>query len=149
MPRQAAHYGAAIRSGGACVFVAVASAEDVPAGGPPRIVGFATGRRARTNRLGRLGEGEIETLYVLDDFRERGLGRSLIRSVARALAEGGCGSAFLWVLRDNPSRWFYERLGGRPVAQSLIDVADRPVMQIAFLWDPIALLLRQESAQDS
>jgi hypothetical protein len=57
------------------------------------------------------------------------------------LAENGCRSAYLWVLRDNPSRWFYERLGGRPVAESMVRVGGRRVLQIAFVWDPIERLL--------
>ncbi len=147
-PRHAAHYGEAIRSGGTAVFVAVASGADIPRGSPTRVVGFTTAGRARHPGPGRLAEGEIETLYVLDDFRERGLGRALIRAAAAALSDAGCGSAYLWVLRDNPNRWFYRRLGGRPVAQSTTRVAGQTVAQVAFLWDPIALLL-QASPQDS
>ena len=71
----------------------------------------------------RLAEGEVETLYVLDDWRERGVGRRLMRAAAAHLVDIGCQSAFLWVLRDNPSRWFYQRLGGRPVAEA--DDSDR------------------------
>ena len=46
-------------------------------------------------------------LYVLDDFRDRGLGRHLLRAASEHLSAAGCGSVFVWVLRDNPSRWFY------------------------------------------
>ena len=48
---------------------------------------------------------------------------------------------FLWVLRDNPSRWFYTRLGGRPVAEAMTRVGGQSVMQTAFVWDPIEKLL--------
>ncbi|MBS0559184.1 MAG: GNAT family N-acetyltransferase [Proteobacteria bacterium] len=139
--RQTAYYADAIRSGGCAVFVAIATESDARPGGP-RVVGFATGRPLRPGAAPRLAEGEIETLYVLDDFRERGLGRALIRALGTALAEGGCGSAFLWVLRDNPSRWFYRRLGGRPVAEGTVAVGGRAIPQTAFLWEPITLLLQ-------
>ncbi|MBV8093155.1 MAG: GNAT family N-acetyltransferase [Acetobacteraceae bacterium] len=140
--RQAAYYDAAIRSP-AGVFVAVASGTDLPAGAGPRIVGFATAGRARVTELcgRRLAEGEVETLYLLDDFRERGLGRRLLRAAAAHLSETGCRSAFLWVLRDNPSRWFYQHLGGRPVAEAVIQVGGQPVVQMAVVWDPIERLL--------
>jgi hypothetical protein len=55
--------------------------------------------------------------------------------------ETGCKSCFVWVLRDNPSRWFYQRLGGRPVAEAAIQVAGQSVVQTAFVWDPIERLL--------
>lgn len=148
VPRQAAYYDQAIRGGGG-VHVAVASGADVPLGSNPRVVGFATNARARGPASARtLGEGEIETLYVLDDWRDRGLGRGLMRAAAAHLADAGCRSAFLWVLRDNPSRWFYERLAGKPVATSTTQVAGRAVPQTAFAWDPIEKLL-QASTQTS
>src|SRR5262249_20520034 len=141
VPRQAAHYDAAIRAGTG-VFVAAASGSDVPPGSGARVVGFASAGRARGGEwTRRLGEGEVETLYVLDDWRERGGGRKLIRAAAAHLVEIGCKSCFLWVLRDNPSRWFYQRLGGRPAADAAIQFAGAKVVQTAFVWDPIERLL--------
>ncbi len=141
--RQAAYYDTAIRGTGV-VFVAAASGTDVPAGSGPRIVGFATAGRARPSSEingRRLAEGEIETIYVLDDWRELGLGRRLMRAAAAQLADTGCRSVFLWVLRDNPSRWFYQRLGGKPVAEAEIQFAGQKLIQTAFVWDPIDRLL--------
>ncbi len=134
--RQAAHYDSAIRNG-LGVHVATASGLDVgPAGGPPRVVGFVTGGPARqfAGSQSGLGEGEIETLYVLDDWRERGLGRRLMRVAAAHLAASGCKSAFVWVLRENPSRWFYERLGGRVAAEATVRVGGTSVVQMAYVW---------------
>ena len=141
--RQAAYYEAAIR-GGTGVVVANANTPDVPPGTFPRIIGFATaGLARRGGELGgrRLGEGEVETLYVLDDYRERGVGRRLMRAAGTHLADIGCKSCFLWVLRDNPSRWFYQHLGGKPVAEATIQVGGRSIVQTAFVWDPIDQLL--------
>jgi len=140
--RQAAYYEAAIR-GGTGVTVATASGVDVPAGSQPRIIGFSTAGRARNVEVAgkRLAEGEVETLYVLDDWRERGVGRKLMRASAGHLIEIGCKSAFVWVLRDNPSRWFYQRLGGKPAAEQTIQIAGETVAQTAFIWNPIELLL--------
>jgi GNAT superfamily N-acetyltransferase len=142
MPRQAAHYEAAIHAGGGVHVATVSGADLGPAGGPPRVVGFVTDGPCR--RPG-IAEGEIETLYVLDDWRDRGLGRRLMRAAATHLAEAGCKSAYLWVLRDNPSRWFYLRLGGKPVAESVIRVAGRDVVQMAYVWSPIENLARATS----
>jgi hypothetical protein len=153
VPRQAAYYDSAIRAGVA-VHVATASGTDLEVAGKgaatARVIGFVSGAPARSpSQRGRgpavLGDGEIETLYVLDDFRERGLGRQLMRAAAATLAAAGCGSAFVWVLRDNPSRWFYERLGGRPAAQSTIHVGGAPVVQMAYIWSPIDRLVEATS----
>ncbi len=130
--RQARHYEFAIRSG-AIVHVAI---------GDGRVVGFATAGPARGMRL---AEGEIETLYVLDDWRDLGLGRALMAASGAALAAAGCRDAFLWVLRDNPSRWFYAHLGGRLVADGEAHVAGVAVPQTAFVWSPISLLVAAAS----
>ncbi len=151
IPRQAAHYDNAIRAGTG-VHVAIASGVDLGRnGGPARIVGFVTDGPARENVIQRsathpgLGDGEIETLYVLDDWRERGIGRRLMRAAAAHLAGAGCRSAFLWVLRDNPSRWFYTRLGGKPAAEATIQVGGSPVVQTAYVWEPIEKLAQATS----
>ena len=91
-------------------------------------------------------DGEIETLYVLDDWRDRGVGRRLIRTGAAHLAAAGSRAAFLWVLRNNPSRWFYQRLGGKAVAEADTRVAGVAVPQLAYAWDPIERLIAASPA---
>ncbi len=111
------------------------------AGGPAPDTPATAGPDACPQPRSPLGEGEIETLYVLDDWRDRGLGRRLIGAGAAHLAELGCRSAFCWVLRDNPSRWFYERIGGRTVMADSVLVAGASVPQVAYAWDPIERLI--------
>ena len=137
--RQAVHYEATIRNGFGVHVASASGADAEPAGGPARVVGCVTCAPAQPGTH-RQAEGEIETLYVLDDWRERGLGRRLMRAAAAHLIAAGCRSAFLWVLRDNPSRWFYERLGGRVGAEATVRVAGAPVVQIAYVWPDIATL---------
>jgi hypothetical protein len=142
--RHAAGYEAAIgdRRHGHAVFVAVAKGADAPAGQQAAeggtVIGFVSGGRSRRPQV---GEGEIETLYLLDDYRDRGVGRRLVRAMAAHLAAIGCRSAMLWVLKDNPTRWFYQRLGGRQVAREAIRFAGQGLEQLAFTWDPIDTLL--------
>lgn len=144
--RQAAGYEATIRAG-QVVHVAVASGLDTaPPGGPARVVGFATGGPARGAMAAGLADGEIETLYVLDDWRERGIGRRLMRATAASLSARGCGSALVWVLRDNPSKWFYARLAGKPAAEARITVGGVGVMQTAYVWSPIDNLAQATSS---
>jgi ribosomal protein S18 acetylase RimI-like enzyme len=128
--RQESYYGHVIRGGG---IVHVAE----PPGDPddaPAVVGFVTASRAPTRAI---ADGEIETLYVLDDWREQGIGRGLIRAAAEALVMAGCRSVFVWVLSENPSRWFYERLGGVRAVEGSVSVGGRSQPQTAFVWDPI------------
>ena len=143
--RHAAGYEQAIieRHNSHAVFVAVASGPEAPPDGLGQegsgaVVGIVSGGRAR--RFG-LAQAEVETLYLLDDYRDRGIGRRLMRAMSAHLAAVGCRSAMLWVLRDNPSRWFYQHLGGRPAAREVIRFAGQEMEQLAFVWDPIDSLL--------
>ncbi len=61
--------------------------------------------------------GEIFTLYVRPEFQESGIGRRLLAASFAAMQERGYERSFLWVLRDNPSRHFYERMGGQVIAE--------------------------------
>lgn len=124
--KEAAHYAAAIRAD-AGVFVAIG-------GSPSRVIGFSTTGHGGS---GAPAEGEIQTLYVLDDFREQGAGRRLLARGAAHLASLGCGTAFLWVLRDNPSRFFYGHLGGRQVQEKTVGWAGVTLVQTAYVWNPI------------
>lgn len=141
--RLAAFYRRAIldRQAGHAVFVATAGGLDQPADRPgpePAVIGFASGGRARRRGL---AEGEVETLYVLDDYRERGVGRRLMRAMAAHLRAIGCNSVVVWVLAGNHARWFYRRLGGRLAMKEAIRVAGQPLEQAAFVWAPIEALL--------
>jgi ribosomal protein S18 acetylase RimI-like enzyme len=131
--REASGYAASIRVGEG-VFVATNSSPD---GKPGRVVGFASARRARQ---GAPAAGEIQTLYVLDDFRERGAGRMLLSRAGAYLMTMGCESAFLWVLRDNPARFFYDHLGGKPVQESTLQWAGTSLVQVAYVWPRIGML---------
>ena len=138
--RQARYYESAIGAGGTVI---VAAPQETKAGATPRLVGFTTAGPARKAGL---GDGEIETLYVLDDWRDQGIGRGLMRAAAKDLAAQGCRSAYLWVLRDNPSRFFYQHLGGQQAAHGETRVAGVTLPQTAFCWDPIDSLLAASPA---
>ncbi len=126
--RQAAYYQAGILRGHPALVAEVAG----------RVIGFATMSRRAADEL---AQGEIETLYVSDDWRDQGAGRLLMQRAGQVLAEAGARSAFLWVLRDNPSRWFYQRLRGRRVAEGHTIVAGVSIPKTAYVWDPIETLL--------
>jgi GNAT superfamily N-acetyltransferase len=134
------------RRGGYAVFVAVASGDDAPEGSAAEeatIIGFASCGRSRR---GDLADGEVNTLYLDEDYRDRGTGRRLMRAAAAHLRVVGCRSAMVWVLLDNPTQWFYRHLGGRVVARGQTRVGGQTVEQVAMLWEPIDTLLAATAA---
>ena len=58
----------------------------------------------------------LEDLYVREEFRGRGLGRAMLRHLARLAVERGCGR-LEWAVLDwnEPAINFYKRLGASPM----------------------------------
>jgi len=83
------------------------------------VVGMATGGPALDRGVitGERGACEIFALYVSADYAGRGAGSGLLRSMLRQFADRGAPAAFAWMLRGNPSRFFYEHMGAKLVAE--------------------------------
>jgi hypothetical protein len=52
------------------------------------------------------------------------------------------------VLRDNPSRFFYERLGARQVSRRPLAVGGAAIEAIAYGWDDLPGFLAEVSSED-
>lgn len=106
-----------------------------------RVVGFA----ASGPELGGDPDykGELYAIYIDAGAQGRGLGRRLVRAVARRLADEGMTSLLLWVLAGNPSRGFYERLGGREVRAKPIAIGGATLEEVAYGWADTGVLLRE------
>jgi len=92
--------------------------------------------------------GEVFTLYVAPDWQNQGIGRRLLIALFRRLAASGLDAAIVWVLRDNPSRFFYERVGGRLVSHKAIPVGGSRVEGLAYGWPDLPAYLAAVSSED-
>ena len=97
------------------------------------VAGFVSAGPARPRVPGY--RGEIYTLYVDQDRQDRGHGRALLRAALDALAGRGLAPANLWVLAENPARFFYERLGGSIVGRRQDRLGGQEHDEIAYGWD--------------
>jgi GNAT superfamily N-acetyltransferase len=100
-----------------------------------QMVGFGSCGVSR-NRALPFG-GEVYTLYVLPDYQGQGIGRRLLNGLFGGLAACGHRSAVIWVLRLNPSRYFYEAMGGRHVADRDERVWGSLVGEAAYGWESL------------
>ncbi|MDH3596426.1 MAG: GNAT family N-acetyltransferase [Rhodospirillales bacterium] len=101
-----------------------------------QLVGFGSFGRARRGALPY--KGEIYTLYVAGDWQGRGLGRRLLAGMFQAMALGGLPDTFLWVLSSNPSRFFYEAMGGDRAAIRQEAFAGTLLDETAYAWPDLA-----------
>ena len=104
-----------------------------------RVIGFASGGPEREGDAE--FDGELYTIYILATRQRKGAGRGLVLSVAERLRESGFRSMLVWVLADNPSRLFYEALGGARVREKTIERGGRALAEIAYGWPDIGTLL--------
>lgn len=106
---------------------------ELPSG---RIVGFASGGPQQGPAYADYA-GELYTLYLLREHQRAGIGRCLFGSVARGLAEGGITSLLAWVLARNPSRRFYEAVGGTLLGRQEIEIGGVRLEEVAYGWPDI------------
>lgn len=94
--------------------------------------------------------GEVYTLYVEPDFQNRGLGRRLLDALFRQLMADRCDTAVLWMLADNPTRFFYEGLGGERLGERVDKLGDVDVDEVAYVWRHlrVPLVRRRLAAED-
>jgi len=85
--------------------------------------------------------GEVYTLYVLPDFQNQGIGRRLMIGLFEALRQRGRDSALIWVLAANPSRFFYENMGGKRVGERDERLWGTVLHEIAYGWPDLKATL--------
>ena len=103
------------------------------------IVGFAFCGPSREPIEGL--EAEIYALYVLQPHQGRGVGRALVEAAARHFVKHGLFGFFLWVLKANRARLFYEAMGGQPVSEKTSSLGGHPFAQVAYAWHDLTALV--------
>ncbi|MEX1143375.1 MAG: GNAT family N-acetyltransferase [Anaerolineales bacterium] len=99
------------------------------------IVGFVASGAVRDGR--REYTAEIFAIYLTRTSQGRGLGRLLFEAAVADLKQRGHPSMMLWVLADNPSRGFYERMGGLPIDEKEIELGGLMLKEVAYGWKEI------------
>jgi GNAT superfamily N-acetyltransferase len=92
--------------------------------------------------------GEVFTLYVAPDMQNQGIGRRLLIALFHRLASSGLDAAIVWVLRDNPSRFFYDRLGGHIVSRKVLPVGGSRVEALGYGWPDLPAYLAAIPSED-
>ena len=85
-------------------------------------------------------DGELYGIYVLQQFQGRGVGRALFKKALGWLMENSYRAMFLWVLKENRYRRFYERLGGLEVRSKIKEIYGVPLELISYGWPELGKL---------
>lgn len=97
------------------------------------IVGFVQGGPLREKDY--RYQGEIYSLYLLKSHQRKGLGKQLVQAVMEDLITEGMSSFLVWVLADNPSCGFYEKLGGKKIGTKQVQIGGNMLQEVAYGWE--------------
>ena len=78
----------------------------------------------------------LSTLYISENYQRQGIGQSLVRVAVKKLKEQHVKSLIVWVFAENPSKKFYERLGGKLVKEKIVNQG-KDILEVAYGWDDI------------
>jgi len=86
--------------------------------------------------------GELYAIYILHEHQRKGIGKELTKAVAQDLKEMGISSLLVWVIEINPSRNFYERLGGKHISKKKIQIGNQLIDEISYGWEDTEIILK-------
>ncbi len=83
--------------------------------------------------------GEIYNLHIAPAFQSRGIGCCLVYRVSQVFRQRNWNTMMVWALAENPSRRFYEKLGGRIIAQDIDKYRGFTAPVIAYGWNKLPI----------
>lgn len=107
------------------------------------ILGFASGGPERSGDS--LYKGEIYALYLVKECQRQGIGQMLVEASVISLLANGIESMLIWVLRDNPSRRFYEAVGGKFLREQEIEIRGQRLVEVAYGWDNLRNMVKKHA----
>jgi L-amino acid N-acyltransferase YncA len=103
------------------------------------LLGFITGCESRDSFEGY--DAELHQIYILAEAQRRGLGRELVKVLAKKLLEQGYQSMLVWVMTQNPAVAFYrDALGGKFLEERPILEVNGSLKEAAYGWPDIQSL---------
>lgn len=97
------------------------------------IVGIAIYGTARDEKYAECGE--LYALYVLDACQRSGIGGQLVNAVENDLARKGYREMIIGCLSENPSRSFYEKMGGRRAEEKACTIGGRDYRESIYRYE--------------
>lgn len=77
--------------------------------------------------------GEIYAIYLLDQFKNQGIGSALWKEICHHFKKNKLTLFIAWVLEDNLSaRQFYEKHGGKKIQEKMVDIGNHSYKEICY-----------------
>lgn len=79
--------------------------------------------------------GEIYSLYVLDDYQGKDVGKELFFAAKEQLIKKGYSKLVLSCIKSNPSNGFYKRMGGRVVEVIISNIGGKEIEENVIIFN--------------
>jgi GNAT superfamily N-acetyltransferase len=97
------------------------------------VAGYVSYGRCRDRSLP--ADGEVDELYLAPEYQGIGFGTRMFKAVRNDLLDRGIKRIAVWCLSENErARAFYERLGGKIIAETNDRVAGSSLTKVAYLF---------------
>ena len=95
-----------------------------------RIIGYISGGRERSGKSP--FEGELYAIYLLKDCQRKGIREMRNQHITNML---------VWVIEENPSKCFYELIGGKPFFKEKLIISGKELQEVGYGWPSLDLVL--------
>lgn len=104
------------------------------------IIGFASGGEQLGSDYPNY-KGELTTIYVLEEYQNKRIGKLLFTSVTQDLVRNGIFSMVVYVFEENPSKYFYEYFNAEKIDQTVSVIEGKSINEIVYGWSNLSELL--------
>lgn len=105
------------------------------------IIGYIVGGENRYQERFSNYQGELFAIYLLEDYHKKGIGKLLVREFRRDLRKNGIENMMVQVLKDNPSRSFYEKLGATYIGEAIIEIDNQELIEVVLAWSNLSFVM--------
>ncbi|WP_455661524.1 N-acetyltransferase family protein [Pradoshia sp.] len=97
-----------------------------------RIIGYISGGRERSGKSS--FEGELYAIYLLEDCQRKGIGKKLVKELVHEMRNQQISNMMVWVIEENPSKGFYESIGGKPFIKEKLFISGKELQEVGYGW---------------
>lgn len=101
-----------------------------------KIVGFCGGSPNDDENTKVKYQEDLRVIYIFKEYQKQGIGRKLVSEYVKAIKSRGINSMIIWVLEQNDSRLFYEKLGGKLVAEKILNFG-KELNAVGYGWEDL------------
>lgn len=105
-----------------------------------KVIGYIAGGQNRLSELYKDYDCEIHSIYILETYQGKQLGKKLVSAFVENLIKLGHKKMLVQVLSANKAIKFYEKLGGYYLGSKQLMIADQEVNESVLGWKDISKL---------